>query len=218
MSGENLKSTPVTNLDATPVVVATSGEGLPGHMRCASDSINVTANVAQWSTYRLCRFPTSAKIKRAWYYISGIDSNATATATLDFNVAFSDSTVDGTPPALQGAIPSNKHDGTAFKFVSATGYSTSYASSGTGNKLFGNVAVSNSGAVKVGDLTYNNTTASEGFFPAQRDDDLWNYLGFVNGQGVAQDPGGFFDILVVVAAAVATAHAGVIAVEIDYVG
>lgn len=214
---EALKSTPVTNLDAFPVVVMTAGEGASGIARVLTDSVNPTASVAQWSTYRLSRFPTNSKVKRVLAYLSGLDSNATATATLDFNVAFSDSTTDGTPVALQGTIPSNKHDGTSLAFVTNTGYSTAYANSGTGNKLFGNVAVSNNGATQNTEMTFKNTTASQGFFPAQRDDDVWNYLGFTNAQGTAQDPGGNFDIFVVVAAAVATAAVGVIGVEIDYV-
>ncbi len=217
MSGENLKSVPITNLDATPVVVATAGEGLPGIMRVATDVAVPTSSVAQWSTYRLCRIPTNAKIKKVMLYTSGIDSNATATATLDINIAFSDSAVDGTSVALQVTIPSNKHDGTSLAFVNGTGYNTGYANSGTGNKLFGNVAVSNSGATQNLEITYHNTTAGQGFFPANRDDDLWDVLGFVNNSGVAQDPGGFFDIFVVVAAAVATAAAGVIGIEVDYV-
>ncbi len=214
---EYLKSNPVTNLDSTPVIVATSGEGAPGHMKVATDVVVPTASVAQWSTYRLCRIPTNAKIKKVQFYTSGIDSNATPTATLDINIAFSDSGVDGTSATSQGTIPSSKHDGTSLPFVNGTGYNTGYANSGTGNKLFGTVTVSASGATQNLEVTYHNTTAGVGFFPANRDDDLWDVLGFVNNSGLPQDPGGFFDIFVVVSAAVATAAAGVIGIEVDYV-
>jgi len=214
---QDLKSNPITNLDASPVIMPTVGEGGPGEWRCLSDSVNPTSATAQWSTYRLARFPTNAKVKHVYAYLSGIDTNATATATFDFNVAFSDALNDGTPSSLQGTIPSNKHDGTSLAFVTATGYSGSYANAGTGNKLFGNVAGSNLGATQNTEITFKNVTAAQGFFPAQRDDDLWNYLGFVTATGQAQDPGGKFDIFVVVAAAVATAAAGVIGVEVDYI-
>lgn len=214
---ENIKTTTITNLDATPQLYATAGEGAPGGRKCLTDSLAPSSAVAQWSTYRLARFPTNAKVKRVWTYLSGIDTNATATATFDFNVAFSDDANDGTQVALQATIPSNKHDGTSLAFVLNTGYSASYANSGTGNKLFGNVAGSNAGATQHTEITFKNTTAAQGYFPAQRDDNLWNYLGFVNAQGTAADPGGFFDIFVVVAAAVATAAAGVIGVEVDFV-
>lgn len=215
---ENLKSNPVTNWDATPEIAPTAGEGAPGYRICNTDSVNPTTAVTQWSTYRLARFPTNAKIKRVWTYLSGIDTNGTATATLDFNIAFSDDTNDGTPSSLQGTIPSNKRDGTSLAFVASTGYSTAYANSGTGNKLFGNVAITAAGgATQSTDITYKNVTAAQGFFPVNRDDDIWNIYGFVTATGQAQDPGGKMDIFVVVAAAVATAAVGVIGIEIDYV-
>ncbi len=215
---ENLKSNPVTNYDATPGVQMTAGEGATGWPCVQTDSVNPTASVTQWSTYRLARFPTNSKVKRVWLYVSGLDTNGTATATLDTNIAFSDDTPDGPPAALQGTIPSNKRDGTSLGFVADTGYSTAYANSGTGNKLFGNTIVTVAGgATQMTDITFKNTTAAQGFFPVNRDDDLWNIYGFTNATGQAQDPGGAFDMFVVVAAAVATAAVGVIGIEIDYV-
>src|SRR5258708_1369339 len=215
---ENLKTNAITNLDSTFQTIQTTGEAAPGYMKNATDSLAPTSAVAQWSTYRLCRIPTNSKVKHVGAYLPGIDTNATATATFDFNIAFSDDTTgDGTQPQLQATIPSNKRDGTSLAFVLNTGYNTGYANSGTGNKLFGNVAGSNLGATQNTEITFKNVTAAQGFFPTNRDDDLWNIQGFVNAQGTAADPGGFFDIFVVVAAAVATAAAGVIGVEVDYV-
>ena len=213
MAAENLKSTTVTNLDATPVIVATSGEGASASMKKMDDLASPTTNFTIYSTYRLSRFPTTAKVKKVQMYQSGIDSAATtAAATLDINVAFSDSTVDGTQPALQGTIPSSIKDGTSYAFVNNTGYSTAYSSSGTGNKLFGaTVACLNSGAGQTLDLTFKNS-----FTPANRLDDLWDVFGFVNSQGVAQDPGGFFDIFVVAAHGSSTVAAGVICIDVDY--
>lgn len=209
---ENLKSTPITNLDATPVIVATSGEGAPGYMKALSDNVSPTTSNAIWSTYRLARFPTNAKVKHVWSYMTGLESNATTGAGIyDYNVAFSDSTVDGTPAAYVGYIPSSKLDGTAYE-MRTTGYSTSYQSTGTANKMFGaSIAQVNSTAQNL-EMTFKNT-----FTPAFRDDDMWSNLGFTNAQGVAQDPGGFFDILVVTAAAPSSAAAGKFGVEIDYV-
>jgi len=210
---ENLKSVPVTNLDAQPIVVATAGEGLTGKGKIATDFVNPTASNTQWSTYRLCRFPTDASVKHVWLWQSGIDTT-TAAATIDFNVAFSDATDDGTPVAFQGTIPSNKFDGTSFAFVSGTGYSTAYTNTGTGNKLFGAaIAVLTSGAAQTVDLTFKGT-----FTPTMRDDIMYNSLGFVNAQGSLADPGGAFDILAVLAAGATTAKIGQIAIEIDYVG
>lgn len=213
---ENLKSNATTNNDSMFYISNTAGEGGPGDANVLTDYVAPTASIAQWSTYRMARFPTVAKIKRVWIYLQGGDTNGTATMTIDTNVSFSDDTADGTPVALQGTIPSNKLDGTSLAFVTNTGYSTAYANSGTGNKLFGNTAGSNNGTAQMTDITFKNTTAGQGFFPAQREVPLWSYFGFTNPTGGANDPGGEFDILFVVAAAVATAAVGVFGIELDY--
>src|SRR5258708_31215083 len=114
---ENLKSIPVTNLDAQPIVVSTTGEGSTGKEKVATDFVNPTASNTQWSTYLLCRFPTDASVKHVWLFQSGIDTTTSA-ATIDFNMAFSDAADDGTPVAFQGTIPSNKVDGTSLAFTS----------------------------------------------------------------------------------------------------
>lgn len=213
---ENLKSNATLNNDSQFYISNTAGEGGPGDMNIVTDYVAPTTAVAQWATYRMARFPTVVKVKRVWLYLQGGDTNGTATMTIDTNIAFSDDTADGTPVALQGTIPSNKLDGTSLAFVNATGYATTYANSGTGNKLFGNTAGSNSGTAQMTDITFKNTTAGQGFFPAQREVPLWSYLGFTNAAGQANDPGGQFDILMVVAAAVATPAVGVFGIEIDY--
>lgn len=212
---EQLKSSPITNLDATPIVMLTAGEGLPGMARVATDYVNPTTAVAAFATYRLCRIPTNSKVKKVQLYTTGVDST-TAPAGFDVNVAFSDSAADGTPQALQGTIPSSKHDGTSIAFNGTTGYSTAYTNTGTGNKLFGVLLTQGSaGATLNREITFGNVTSGVGFTPANRDDDLWNILGFTaNGQ--AQDPGGFFDFLVVMGT-VGTAAAGTIAIECDFV-
>jgi|SRR5690348_4760349 len=215
---EQLKSNAVTNFDAQPVIMSTTGEGTPGYLKAQGDTVNPTASTAQFATYRLARFPTDAKVKHVWLYTSGIEAQTTATASLDVNVSFSDSTVDGTPVVLQATIPSNKHDGTSLLFQGTTGYSTGYTNSGTGNKLFGDALLQGvKGIVKYQEVTYLNTTASVGYFPVNALDNLWDVFGFTNATGTAQDPGGAFDIFVVVAAALTTAAAGVIGVEVDFV-
>ena len=203
MTTEALKSTAITNLDATPVVAASAGEGAPGMLRAIDDAVDTTTAGGVGSTYRMARFPVEAKIKRVLAYIGDVDSNATATWKGDYNVAFSDSTVDGTSPSYQGLIPTS----------ALTGATTSVSSYSSPNLLFGQKVASNSGAVQaVDDLTFNGT-----FLPADRQNPLWNYFGFQNAQGNAQSPGGFFDILVYVSAAAATAHAGHLGVEVDFV-
>lgn len=203
MATEALKSSTVTNLDATPVIVATSGEGAAAGMRTVEDNTTTTTNNDAGSTYRMARFPVTAKVKHVWLYLGDVDSNAAAAWTADVNVAFSDSTVDGTPTNLQGLIPTSSLNGTT----------TTVASYTSPNKLFGSaIAASNSGAVKYQEVTYTGT-----FLPADRLNPLWNYFGFTNNAGNAQSPGGNFDILIYAAHSAATAHAGVLGVEVDFV-
>lgn len=210
---ENLKSNAITNYDATPSVQATAGEGAPGAMQAQSDDLATTTAAAQFSTYRMARFPTTAKVKHVWGFLSGIEAAATTGgATLDFNVAFSDDTNDGTPAGLVGTIPSNKLDGTSFAFVTGSGYSTAYTNTGTGNAMFGSSIAQTSSAAQLLELTFKNS-----FKPASREDDLWDVFGFVSQQGVAQDPGGFFDIFVVHTHSITTVAAGTIGIEVDYV-
>src|SRR5258708_3097290 len=174
---EQLKSNVVTNYDASPIINTTVGEGAQGQLKATNDVVNPTSAIAQFATYRLCRFPTDAKVKHVWCYTSGLEAQTTATASLDINVAFSDSTVDGTPSVLQSAIPSNKHDGTALPFQGTTGYSTGYTNSGTGNKLFGDALLQGTKAVvKYQEVTFLNTTTTAGFFPPNGIANLRNVL------------------------------------------
>lgn len=213
---EQLKSTSITNLDATPIVFPTVGEGAGGQLRVKTDVVSPTTAIATFATYRLARIPTNSKVKKVQLYTSGGDST-TAPAGMDVNIAFSDSTADGTPVSFIGTIPSSKHDGTSLAFNGTTGYSTAYTNSGTGNKLFGiGITQGSAGATLNREITFANVTSGVGFRPTDRDDDLWNVLGFTNFAGTGHDPGGFFDFLIVMNT-VGTPAAGTFAIECDYV-
>jgi hypothetical protein len=99
MTTEALKSTPITNLDATPVTPNTTGEGGPGHLRSVSGYVTVSASMAAGSTYRLVRVPSNAKIKQILF-----ESEAQGAGKFNLSVYYSDSTVDGTQSANQGLI------------------------------------------------------------------------------------------------------------------
>ncbi len=99
MTTEALKSTSITNLDATPRVANTVGEGAPGNLRCANGHVTVSASMAAGSTYRLVRIPTTAKVKQVLF-----ESEAQAAGKFNLSVYYSDSTTDGTQPANQGVI------------------------------------------------------------------------------------------------------------------
>lgn len=210
MAAETIKSTYITNLDATPYTQNTTGEGAPGSMRQVDGYCPVTAVgiVATTSTYRLLRIPTTAKIKSVDFGTDvAIDSNSTQTLALDFNLVFSDSTIDGTPLALQGLIPTTAN----------TGATTTFASYASPNIIFGTKTLSgNNAAIPLTNITYSGTIGNYNMMKLSNTP-LWSIFGFVNAQGVAADPGGFFDLVAYVSVVAATGHAGNIYARVSYV-
>lgn len=99
MAVENLKATAITNLDATPVVIPTVGEGAPGFLRTIDGYVTISASASAASTYKLVRLPSNAKVKSVY-----AESEAQGAGKINLSVYYSDSTVDGTQPALQGII------------------------------------------------------------------------------------------------------------------
>ncbi len=218
IAGDNIKSSPVTNLDSQPILLNTVGEGAPGHLKTLTDWVATTSAAVATSAYRMARFPSNAKVKRVSLY--SINLGSTAGATLDINVAFSDSTTDGTATAAQSNIPTS----------ALTGAITTPAAYSSPNKLFGSALATGASNAASGptDITFSGI-----YTPAMRDLPMWAVLGgtgaataapYNAGGGFAQasgnlcDPGGFFDIYVVIAATgTGTVTAGKIAVEVDFV-
>lgn len=99
MAVENLKSTSITNLDATPVVTPSAGEGGPGIMREVSGHQTVSASASVTSTYQLVRVPSNAIIKSLLF-----ESQAQTAGKFQLGVYYSDSKVDGTAVANQGVV------------------------------------------------------------------------------------------------------------------
>jgi hypothetical protein len=185
MATEALKSTSITNQDASPIVANTIGEGAPGLMRCANDRVASTAAVTIGSTYRTVRIPTNAKVKRV---LLSCAAHGGATA-FDVDVAFSDSTTDGTQPSLQGGI------------VQITGP--------VDNKLFGSALTAVS-ALKNSDITFSGT-----FTTTHQNQPLWQVLVNLGATQFTADPGGFFDI--VLKSTATDTSGGDLAIEVDYV-
>ncbi len=182
MATEALKSTPITNMDAG--TLQTSGQGAPGVLRSVNGHVAATTSVTSGSTYRLCRFPTNACVKQVLLTNAAL---STSTA-VDIDVAFSDSTTDGTPASLQGTIPQV---------------------SSADNKLFG-AAVAVSSAQKNQDQTFANTFTTD-----HQNIPMWQVLNALGTLGWTSDPGGFFDILLKTTATVTAG--GDLAVEVRYV-
>jgi hypothetical protein len=87
MSVEHIKSTPVTNLDATPVVPNTEGEGAQGYLREVTGSLVAPASASADSTFRFVRVPSNCKVKRV-----RITSQAQAAGKVDVGVYYPAST------------------------------------------------------------------------------------------------------------------------------
>jgi hypothetical protein len=180
------KSLSITNLDAFPIVANTSGEGSPGKLTCNNDTLTAVVGDSIGSIYKVVRIPTNAKVKRV---LLTYPTASTAGAT-DIDVAFSDSTVDGTQASLAGGI------------VQITGP--------VDNKLFGSATVLTA-ALKNSDITFANT-----FTPVHQNLPLWQVLVNLGATQFTADPGGFFDIVGKLTTAL-TVAAGQFAIEVDYV-
>jgi hypothetical protein len=177
------KSPSITNWDALPIIIPTTGEGADGPRRVINDSVGVATTDSIGSIYRLVRVPTNAKIKQVL-----LDTLGDTTMTADIDVAFSDSTTDGTQAALQGGI------------VQITGP--------VDNKLFGAARPMN--AQSRIDITFLGT-----FLYAHQNLPLWQVLVALGATQFVADPGGSFDI--VAKSVVTDTVAGTINLEVDFV-
>lgn len=86
MTTEALKSTAITNLDATPPVVPTAGLGGANGLKEISGSVSTTTGKTTGSTYQLVRVRSNCQVKQLI-----LDCGAMSTsAALDFGVYYSD--------------------------------------------------------------------------------------------------------------------------------
>ena len=108
------KSQSITNLDATPYVYNSAGQGAPTRVMQVDDIMAITTNglASVGSTYRVIRFPTGAIPKSLTIYTDApLDSHSTPGLVMDFNIAFSDSTIDGTQSNPAGSDPAQLQHG-----------------------------------------------------------------------------------------------------------
>lgn len=160
------------------------------------------------SYYRIVRMPTNVKFKSVVIGSDAIlDSSATASLQFDFTIAFSDSTIDGTPSTYQGLVPTTALGG-------ATENITAHSAP---NKIFG-AAVTQPAANAIWAPTEYvlkgiTSTFTIGLVTQQP---LWQTFGFTDTAGNNQDPGGFWDLVVYVATVAGSAHAGNIWARVHY--
>ena len=85
MAVEHVKSTPVTNLDATPVAKSTTGQGAAATLKeINSGLVTVTASSSIDSTYQMVRVPFDAVIKELDAHLAA----HTTTGQIDIGVYY----------------------------------------------------------------------------------------------------------------------------------
>lgn len=99
MAVDHVKSTPVTNADASPVVANTAGLTGPAPLKVVSSgSVVAVASSSQDATYQFVRVPSNAKIQAMFF-----ESQAQAGGTVDLGVYYATDGVIGKPTALLAA-------------------------------------------------------------------------------------------------------------------
>lgn len=207
----NVLSNSITNLDLlNPTVANTQGQGASTQLFEIDDYAAATAAGLGTigSYYRLVRLPTNVKFKSVVFASDvALDSSATASLAFDFNIAFSDSTIDGTPSNQQALIPTTALAGATVSFATYT----------SANKIFGSAIVqptANAAWVPTDYILKGRTsTFTIGLITQQP---LWQTFGFVAAAGQNQDPGGFFDFTAYVATAAGTGAAGNLWGKVSY--
>ncbi len=190
------KSASITSWDSSPIVDVTTGEGAPGFIKSVNDTATgvTTATVGTiGDMLRFCRIPTNAKLKHVYLYITV----AAVAGAADIDVAFSDSTVDGTPQSLATL---------ANPVVQLTGPAD--------NKLFGSAKTVASTILVITDVVFSGTAFT--LTPAMRNLPLWQALVNLGATQFTTDPGGYFDIIMKATTAYTTT-APVIDIEAQYV-
>lgn len=166
MATETLKSTVVTNLDATPPVRATGGAGSWAYLAEADAYVTPTNGVTTGSLYRMVRLPTTAIVKKVEVQHCNISGATLTTFTADVTLYYSDQTLDmvGAGQGNSGLV--NSLNGSASLFANAHAFAGDTAGA------------------------FVDVTDSAGNYPASLvNQPLWQAA------GLSQDPGGFFDLV-----------------------
>lgn len=99
MSVDHVKSTPITNLDASPVVQNTAGEGGPAPLKSiSSGNVVGVASSSINATYQFVRVPSNAKLKQMLFA-----SEAQAAGAIDLGVYYATDGEGGKPTSLLAA-------------------------------------------------------------------------------------------------------------------
>lgn len=100
MAVEAIKSTSITNLDSSPTVANSQGEGAAFEMKFVDDYVTMPAAASITSVLRVVRIPTTAKVKQVI-----LEAGAQGAGKYDIGLYYS-SSVNDSPgaAALAGAV------------------------------------------------------------------------------------------------------------------
>ncbi len=98
MAIDHVKSTFITNLDSSPAVANTAGEGGPGSLKCVEGSATTVASGSTDATYQFVRVPSNCKIKKVFF-----ESGAQAAGTVDIGVYYATDGEGQKPTSLLAA-------------------------------------------------------------------------------------------------------------------
>lgn len=113
MTTEALKSTSITNSDASPPTVNSVGKGAPGALQYVGDYVTTTSGVTVGSTYKMVRIPSNCVVKKVEW-----EAEAMTQGPFDVGLNYSDAN-DGTQPSLQGTVIDADFFATAVSAASA---------------------------------------------------------------------------------------------------
>lgn len=95
MSVDHVKSAIITNLDATPVVLPTAGEGAPAPLKFNEGYATAVASSSVGATYQLLRVPSNCKIKQMIF-----ESEAQTAGKFDIGVFYATDGLGNKPTSL----------------------------------------------------------------------------------------------------------------------
>jgi hypothetical protein len=95
MAIDHVKSTPITNLDATPPVANTAGEGAAAVLKSVDGYATAVASSSVAATYQLVRVPSNCKVKSIVF-----ESEAQTAGKFDLGLYYATDGEGGKPTAL----------------------------------------------------------------------------------------------------------------------
>lgn len=98
MSVDHVKSIPITNLDSSPIVAITAGEGGAAPLKTIDGYVTTVASSSVDATYQIVRLPSNAKVKSVY-----LEAGAQGAGAFDIGVYYATDGEGGQPKALLAA-------------------------------------------------------------------------------------------------------------------